>query len=61
MYIAAKADALMLGSTYVTPQNVKNIAYEVLRHRIIQNYEGQAAGISNEDIIKEVLGKIPVP
>lgn len=61
LFIAAKADALMHGDTFVTPQNVKNVAYETLRHRIIQNYEGQAEGIKNDDIIKEILSKIPVP
>ncbi len=61
MFISAKADALMQGYTYATPQNVKNVAYETLRHRIIQNYEGQAEGIKNDDIIKEILSKLPVP
>lgn len=61
MFIGAKADALLNGSIYVTPQNVKNVALETLRHRIIQNYEGQAEGIKNDDIIKEILSKVPVP
>jgi len=61
LFMAAKADALLKGSNYVTPQNVKNVAYEIMRHRILLNYEGEAENISTDDIIKEVLGKIPLP
>jgi MoxR-like ATPase len=61
LFIASKTDALIRGSNYVTPQNVKNVAYNVLRHRIILNYEGEAEGISTDDIIREVLSKVPLP
>ncbi len=61
LHIGAKADALMQGKLYATPENVKRISLDVLRHRIILNYEGQAEGIKNDDIIKEILSKIPVP
>ncbi len=61
LYIASKADALMQGKNYVTPQNIKNAAYDVLRHRILLNYEGQAENVKTDDIIKEILNKIAVP
>ncbi len=61
MYIAAKAEALLKGDTYVTPHTVKIVAPDVLRHRIILNYEGQSEGISTDDVIKEILEKIPLP
>lgn len=61
LYIASKAEALMNGDTFVKPQHVKNVAYDVLRHRIILNYEGRAEGITPEAIIKEILSKVPVP
>lgn len=61
LYIASKAEALMHGDTFVKPQHVKNVAYDVLRHRIIINYEGRAEGVTSEAIIKEILSKIPVP
>ncbi len=61
LFIAAKADALLQGNNFVTPQNVKNIAYDVLRHRILLNFEGEAENIKTESIIDEVLSKIPVP
>lgn len=61
LFIGSKAEALIKGNKFVTPQDVKNTAYEVLRHRIILNYEGQAEEIKNDDIITEILSKVPVP
>ncbi len=61
LYIAAKADALLEGKNYVTPKNVKNVAHDVLRHRILLNYEGQAENIKTDDIISEILLKVPTP
>ena len=61
LFIGAKADAIMKGDSYIRPQHVKNVAYEVLRHRIILNYTGQAEGIKTEAIIKEILSKVPIP
>ena len=61
LYIGAKADALIKGYDFVAPQNVKNVANEVLRHRILLNYEGQAEKIKPEDIVSEILNKMPVP
>ncbi len=61
LYIASKARALMLGNTFVTPQHVKDVAYNILRHRILLNYEGLAENIKSDAIIKEILAKVPVP
>ncbi|MBU0628838.1 MAG: MoxR family ATPase [Nanoarchaeota archaeon] len=61
LFIVSKADALMNGKSFVTPQNVKNIAHDVMRHRLILNYEGQAEGIKADDIITEILSKVAVP
>lgn len=61
LFIASKTEALVNGSSFVTPQHVKNIAYDVLRHRILLNYEGQAEGIKPEQVIDEILSKVPVP
>ena len=61
LYIASKTDALLKGSNFVTPQNVKNVAYDVMRHRLILNYEGEAENINPDHIISEILSKIPVP
>lgn len=61
LYIAAKAEAFMNSKMYVTPHDIKKIAKDVLRHRIILNYEGQAEGISTDTIIEDILAKVPVP
>jgi MoxR-like ATPase len=60
LYIAAKSNALITGKTYVTPFDVKTVAFNVLRHRVIMNYEGQAENIKTDDIVKEILDKVPV-
>ncbi len=61
LYIAAKAEALLQGSDFVKPQHVKDVAYEVMRHRILLNYEGEAEQITTDQIIAEILSKVPVP
>ena len=61
LFIAAKADALLKDDFYIKPQHVKNIAFDVLRHRILLNYAGQAEGVKVEDMISEILSKVPIP
>jgi len=61
LYIGAKADAILKGQKSVTPQNVKNVAHDALRHRILLNYSGQAENITSDSIIDEILSKIKVP
>ena len=61
LYIGAKSEAFMNAKTYVTPHDIKKVAKDVLRHRIILNYEGQAEGISTDSIIEDILAKVPVP
>ena len=60
LYIASKAHALLRGRGYVTPDDVKEVAYNVLRHRIILNFEGEAEEIKSEAIVKEILDKVPI-
>jgi MoxR-like ATPase len=59
--IAARANALLHGRGYATPQDVKEIAYDVLRHRLILTYEAEAENLKSEDIIAKILNEIPVP
>ena len=59
--MAARANALIEGRGYVTPQDVKTIAPDVLRHRVILTYEAEAEEKSSEDIIEQILAKVPVP
>ena len=61
LFIAAKATAFVSNKTFVTPNDIKEIAFDVLRHRIILNYEAQAEGIKTEDVIKDILKNIPIP
>lgn len=61
LFIGAKTEALLNNSSFVTPQHVKNIAYDILRHRILLNYEGQAEEINTDDIVTEILSKVQVP
>lgn len=59
--LAAKAHAFLQGRGYVTPQDIKDIAPDILRHRIIVSYEAEAEGVGSEDIIKDVLNTVAVP
>jgi MoxR-like ATPase len=59
--LAARANAMLHGRAYATPQDVKEIAHDILRHRIILTYEAEAEEISSEDIVTKILGEIPVP
>ncbi len=59
--ISSRSVAFMKGKSFVTPHDVKTVAKDVLRHRIILNYEGQAEGISTDDIVDEILSNVPVP
>ena len=59
--LAAKAWAFLQGRGYVTPQDVKTIGMDVLRHRIIVSYEAEAEELNSEDIIKRIFDTIPVP
>ena len=59
--MASRANALMQGRGYVTPQDVKSIAPDVLRHRVILTYEAEAEEKTSEDIIEQILAKVPVP
>jgi len=58
--LAARATALMNERTFVLPEDVRNVAPHVLRHRIILNYEGKAKGIVTDDIVVEIIKRVPV-
>lgn len=59
--IASRAHAMLTGRAYATPQDVKEVAHDVLRHRIVLTYEAEAEELTSEDIIDRILGEIPVP
>ncbi len=59
--VAAKAWALLQGRGYVTPEDVKGIGPDVLRHRIILTYEAEAQAVTTDDIIKKIFNTVPIP
>ncbi|MFK5924627.1 MAG: MoxR family ATPase [Verrucomicrobiota bacterium] len=59
--LAAKAHAFLNGRGYVVPQDVKDLAYDVLRHRILLTYEAEAEEITSQQIITKILERVPVP
>ena len=59
--LAARANAMMHGRAYATPQDVKEIAHDVLRHRIMLTYEAEAEEVTTDTVITKILSEIPVP
>lgn len=59
--LCAKAAAFLDGRGYVTPQDVKVIAIDVLRHRVITSFEADADEITSEKIVQHILDQVPVP
>ena len=59
--LAARAHAFMEHRAYVTPEDVRFVAMDVLRHRIIPTFEAEAEEISSEDIVQKILNTVPVP
>ena len=58
---ASRANALVHGRAYATPQDVKEIVHDVLRHRILLTYEAEAENINSDNVIDKILSVIPVP
>ncbi len=59
--LAARANAFLAGRGYVTPQDVKDIAPDVLRHRVILTYEAEAESMTSDDVVRKILESVPVP
>jgi len=59
--LAGRAIAFLQGRGYVTPQDIKDVAYDVLRHRIIVSYEAEAENVTSENVIAGILEGLPVP
>ena len=60
LVLGAKANALLTGSTHVTPAHVKAVAKPVLRHRLLMNFNAEADQVTSDDVIDELLEQIPV-
>ena len=59
--LVAKANAFMNGRGYVTPDDVKEIGMDVLRHRVLVTYEAEAENLKPEDIIRKIFDQVEVP
>ncbi len=56
----ARANAWLQGRDYVSPEDVQAVAYDTLRHRILLSFEAEAEGITSEDVIRELIQRVPV-
>lgn len=61
LIMAAKAHAFLQGRGYVIPEDIKQVATDVLRHRVIVTYEAEAEDITSADIVKQILDQVEVP
>ncbi len=59
--IASKAHAFLKGRGYITPDDVKTVGADVLRHRVIVSYEAEAEEVTSEDIVAKVFNEVEVP
>ena len=59
--LAARANALVHGRAYATPQDVKEIVHDVLRHRVLLTYEAEAENVTSDDVVGRMLDAVPVP
>lgn len=59
--LAAKANAFMAGRSFVTPQDIKDLAPDVFRHRILLSYEAEAENVTTDEIIQRILKRVIVP
>ncbi len=61
LILAAKANAFLNGNGYVSPDDIKEVIFDVLRHRLILSYEAEAEEIKPDDVIKQIINKVKVP
>lgn len=61
LILAAKSTALLNGRGFVLPEDIKAVAHDVLRHRILVSYEAEAEEITSDEIIDRILSKVKVP
>jgi MoxR-like ATPase len=61
MIQAAKAYAFINGRGYVTPEDIKAVGFDVMRHRVLLTYEAEAENVSSEDILKNIFEAVEVP
>ena len=60
LVLAAKAKAILSGASHVMPEHIRAVALPVMRHRIITNFNAEADGVTTDDIVNELVDRIPV-
>ena len=58
--LAARGNALMRGRDYAIPQDVKDVAHDILRHRMAISYRAEAEAVSSDDLLDQILSQVPV-
>jgi MoxR-like ATPase len=61
LILAGRALAFVRGRTYALPQDVLDLAADVLRHRLVLSYEALSDNVSSDDLLRQILGQIPIP
>jgi MoxR-like ATPase len=61
LILAGRALAFVRGRSYALPQDVRDLALDVIRHRLVLSYEALADNISADDLLSRILGAVPVP
>jgi MoxR-like ATPase len=61
LILTARALAYVRGRDYALPQDVLDMAFDVMRHRLVLSYEALSDNVSSDDILKKILDRIPIP
>jgi MoxR-like ATPase len=61
LILAAKALAFVRGRAYALPQDVLDVALDVMRHRVVLSYEALSDNVSSDDVLNKIIGRIPIP
>ena len=61
LMLAARALAFVRGRAYVLPQDVRDLAFDVMRHRLVLSYEALSDNVSSDDLLTQILNRIPLP
>lgn len=61
LFMASRAEAIINSRTFVIPQDIKKVAADVLRHRILLNYEAEAENVTPDFLVKEIINETPTP
>ena len=61
LVLGARAQAFLGGRGFVTPSDIKSVAPDILRHRVLVSYEAEAEGVTSDQIVRDLLDRVPVP